>query len=357
VSIADKLTYLNDTKTAIKTAIEAKGVSMSNADTFRSYANKVSAIESGGNYTDTVIKISKVITSDEDFTLTLVLKKLNGTYLKVLWGDNEETIITDNGVATLNHVYHLSRDYLNYSSMTIILQSDGDYYLGDGEQTPTISPDSTIRNMTIVLSNRISILNKACLPDDLYVDLIIPEGLTEIEGQIAFDTKMTYLLLPKSLVRLGDFALFVIVGLEKLYLQENLQYIGRSALGYIYDLKEIQVSENNNFFKVTDGVLFTKDGTELIMRPAAFSGATAAYVIPNTVTKIRENALVFRAEKLETIIIPNSVLTIEGGAIGKWAESGSYTRTIYVQGRSEKPSGWANNWLGSSQGVNVVWNA
>ena len=47
-TIAEKLTYLNDTKTAIKNAVVAKGVSISDADTFRSYADKIGQISGGG---------------------------------------------------------------------------------------------------------------------------------------------------------------------------------------------------------------------------------------------------------------------------------------------------------------------
>lgn len=47
-TIAEKLAYLNATKTAIKNAIVGKGVSVSDNDTFRAYAQKISAIETGG---------------------------------------------------------------------------------------------------------------------------------------------------------------------------------------------------------------------------------------------------------------------------------------------------------------------
>jgi hypothetical protein len=48
-TINDKLTYLNGTKTAIKNAIVAKGVSVSDNDTFRSYATKIGNIETSEN--------------------------------------------------------------------------------------------------------------------------------------------------------------------------------------------------------------------------------------------------------------------------------------------------------------------
>ena len=50
-TIADKLTYLSGTKDAIKQAIIGKGVDVSDTDTFRSYADKISSIQTGGGGT------------------------------------------------------------------------------------------------------------------------------------------------------------------------------------------------------------------------------------------------------------------------------------------------------------------
>ena len=51
VTIAEQLTSLAETKTAIKNAITARGVSVSDSDTFRSYADKI------GNISETVSKV------------------------------------------------------------------------------------------------------------------------------------------------------------------------------------------------------------------------------------------------------------------------------------------------------------
>ena len=48
MSIENKLTYLDGTKEAIKQAIIDKGVSVTEADTFRSYATKIGEIQGGG---------------------------------------------------------------------------------------------------------------------------------------------------------------------------------------------------------------------------------------------------------------------------------------------------------------------
>jgi hypothetical protein len=48
MATADKLSYLSQTKTAIKEAIVEKGVDVSSSDTFRSYADKIKSIQAGG---------------------------------------------------------------------------------------------------------------------------------------------------------------------------------------------------------------------------------------------------------------------------------------------------------------------
>ena len=51
-TIQDKLAYLEETKGLIKEAIIAKGVEVTDTDTFRSYANKIEAIQAGGSTGD-----------------------------------------------------------------------------------------------------------------------------------------------------------------------------------------------------------------------------------------------------------------------------------------------------------------
>lgn len=48
-TLAEKLEYLKGSKAAIKQAIINKGVSVADTDTFRSYADKIGTIKTGGN--------------------------------------------------------------------------------------------------------------------------------------------------------------------------------------------------------------------------------------------------------------------------------------------------------------------
>lgn len=82
-TIAEKLTYLEGTKSAIKDAIIAKGVEVTDADTFRSYAEKIESIEAGGSCESQSKEINitdngtRVVTPDEGYLLNQVTVTTN----------------------------------------------------------------------------------------------------------------------------------------------------------------------------------------------------------------------------------------------------------------------------------------
>ena len=86
--IEDKLNYLRETKGAIKTAIEEKGVSVADTDTFRSYADKIAAISGGGGDIPTIKAVAgphigetgtpKVTATTAEGVVTLTFDYLKG---------------------------------------------------------------------------------------------------------------------------------------------------------------------------------------------------------------------------------------------------------------------------------------
>lgn len=64
-TLADKLQYLKDTKDAIMNAIIEKGVEITSSDTFRSYADKIKNIASGGvgGYTTVIDNVKNSISA------------------------------------------------------------------------------------------------------------------------------------------------------------------------------------------------------------------------------------------------------------------------------------------------------
>ncbi len=89
-------------------------------------------------------------------------------------------------------------------------------------------------------------------------------------------------------------------------------YIGKDvkSIGPIYttfycrDLETITVSEDNEYYKSVDNVLFSKDGKELLkVACKAFSGT---YNIPDGVVKINKQAF-DRCPYIEKVVLPDSV--------------------------------------------------
>lgn len=79
---------------------------------------------------------------------------------------------------------------------------------------------------------------------------------------------------------------------------------GNNPFAGSYVLSSITVDADNSNFKSVDGVLYSKDGTQLVAVPAKRSGLT----LPENLTEIRVQA--FQGCQIETIAIPSSVKTI-----------------------------------------------
>ncbi len=120
-------------------------------------------------------------------------------------------------------------------------------------------------------------------PMGLTGDYAIPDGVIAI-SDYAFDyTSLTTISVPASVEAIGLYAFF--------------------AAG---SLKAIEVDPANQRFTSIDGVLFTKDGTEIIVAPNGFAGD---YTIPDGVIRISDHAF-DSCEYMTSVAIPKSVESI-----------------------------------------------
>ncbi len=62
-TIADKLNLLQNTKSAIKTAIIDKGQPVEDSDPFSSYAGKIASIQTGVDTSDATATVADILTS------------------------------------------------------------------------------------------------------------------------------------------------------------------------------------------------------------------------------------------------------------------------------------------------------
>ncbi len=144
-------------------------------------------------------------------------------------------------------------------------------------------------------------------------DVTIPGSVTDI-GVEAFSgcTHLTGVTIPGSVTGIGSYAFFRCSGLTGVTIGDGVTSIGSSAFYGCSGLTAISVAANNPAYCSVDGVLFSKDQTELLAYPG---GKAGAYTIPDGVTTIGYGAFQ-GCTGLTGVTIPGSVTTIGRTAFG-----------------------------------------
>ena len=112
--------------------------------------------------------------------------------------------------------------------------------------------------------------------------------------------------------------------LESVTIPANVEAIGTKALSGCSSMTRIDVAEGSSSFLSNDGVLFTANGARLVQYPAA-KGST--YSVPSGTVIIGQDA--FYISKLSSVLLPNTLRTIESGA---FAYSKSLSSTELPEG-------------------------
>ena len=140
--------------------------------------------------------------------------------------------------------------------------------------------------------------------------------LKTIDGYYTFNgcPKLASINLPESLTTLGWSTFGYNESLSEIYLPDQLKLRDEAAFGGCTSLAEINVGPDNLYYTSVDGVLYSKDMTELIRYPSGKAGES--YTIPNTVKSIRSGAF-SECNNIKTITIEeNSELTSLAGFSG-----------------------------------------
>ncbi len=131
------------------------------------------------------------------------------------------------------------------------------------------------------------------LPDDLFIhcgvlsEINIPGSVTTIgNGVFRLCPKLSYIYIPGSVSTIGVHAF--------------------STDGPLH----VEMADDNQYYRVVDNVLFSKDMTELLeVMGGSYSYSFKSYVIPDGVTRIGDHAFDY-CDGLEMITIPDSVTDI-----------------------------------------------
>ncbi len=150
-----------------------------------------------------------------------------------------------------------------------------------------------------------------CLNDITRVSL--PDSIERI-GKEAFyqNFALREINMPSSLREIGLNAFTYCTSLEIVELPRNLELFEANPFLYCDSLRAIHTAPGNTHFKSIDGVLYSADGTELLIFPTSRSGA---FTVPAGVTRIGGWAFAGSGDSCDdgplTVALPDGLLDIE----------------------------------------------
>ena len=127
-----------------------------------------------------------------------------------------------------------------------------------------------------------------------------------------FGTKEGKYSIPDGVTTIADNS-FVSSLFTEIFIPDSVTSIGQGAFSQCTNLSDIIVSDNNTSYTSDNGILFTKDMTELIGYPVQKSGE---YVVPDSVEKIASYAF-SDCKKLISVTLPDSLKKIEESAFSR----------------------------------------
>lgn len=190
---------------------------------------------------------------------------------------------------------------------------------------------------TVIIPDTVTEIENGAFMDFYGLEYIdIPTSVTEI-GDNAFNgcSQLASITIPNSVTEIGDAAFRYCSSLQSVSLTEGLKSIGDYAFSGAYELSNITLPNSlndisptaffycenfceyltdvsNPYFSVTDGVLYSKDKTELVSYPCGKKGNE--YSVLSGTKSIGDYAIV--SNNLDSVYVPQSVEKTGKDSIG-----------------------------------------
>ena len=215
-TIEQKLTYLEDTKTAIGNAITVKGGSVT-GKTFRQYATEISNLPSGGS--GTPIAVSKDVSDYTGGTTFNFLRQITD----VNWPSGIESIDK-----------YAFNGCIGLTSITIPsgVTSIGEDAFYDCKSLTSITIPNSVTSIGYgAFINCISLTS-----------VTIPSGVTSIEGFVFYGcSSLTSVTIPSGVTSIGEYAFCDCSGLTSVTIPSGVTTIGDSAFRDCSSLTSITI--------------------------------------------------------------------------------------------------------------------
>lgn len=186
--------------------------------------------------------------------------------------------------------------------LTISGQGEMADYASAGNESPWQAYRQGGYITKIVINNGVTSIGNYCFNYCINVTSVtLPASLRGIGKNAFLDCRsLSSITLNTGLETIGDYAFHGCNDLQSLNIPGTVTSIGKHLSNY---LLSINVDSNNQIYKSIDGVLFSKDGKELIYFPPKRN--ISAYTIPTGTENICEGA--FYGSELDNIYMPDTV--------------------------------------------------
>lgn len=197
------------------------------------------------------------------------------------------------------------------------------------------------KTRTLTISGKGSI-KESDWPEYNKVNLVIKKGITGIKSCAFCDMDVRKLSLPSTLTSIGSSAFWGGQGGDlpaTFTIPKSVEKIGFGAFSSCEHLKNIKVEKGNKSYVSVNGVLFSKDKTQLLSFPA---GKKGTYNIPKGTKVLAVSS--FGSVALKELTVPASVTKFATGV----GNESTTIKTIRFQGRP--PKGLLD-WMGTDDYV------